>query len=516
MTRLKYDRRDFLRAAGATTALGTLAGCQQRQEATSQPASTAPPNSTDLCFSNATELAALIRARKVSAREVMAAHLAQINRLNPKINAIVSKLDDSQCLALADAADQRVARGDALGPLHGLPIAFKDLQPAIGFPYTQGSPIYKNRMPEQDSVLVERLRTAGAIPIGKTNVPEFGMGSHTYNTVYGTTVNPYDPTKSAGGSSGGAGAALASGMLPIADGSDLGGSLRNPGNFNNVIGMRPTVGTVPIVPNAFPLLGFTVNGPLARTVTDAAYLLSVMAGADSRDPGCYPSDPSVFRRPLDRIFSGTRVAWCPDLGGLPLDPRVRTALEAQRKTFESLGCIVEDAYPDLSDADSIFLTIRGFSFAASYQPLLAEHRKDLKPDAIWNVEYGLALSSTDIARAMMQHGQLLDRVRRFQEKYEFILCAVNQVPPFEATLDWPKAVNGATMANYLEWMKSAWWITVTFRPAISVPAGFTPEGLPIGVQIVGRYRDDLSVLQLAYAFEQATGFGKRRPSIAAS
>jgi amidase len=383
----------------------------------------------------ARDLAALIRSRKISARDVMAAHLEQISRLNPKINAIVAKLDDAQCLALADAADQRAARGDSLGPLHGLPIAFKDLQPAVGFPYTQGSPIFKNRMPDADSVLVERLRTAGAIPIGKTNVPEFGMGSHTYNKVYGTTFNPYDLTKSAGGSSGGAGAALASGMLPIADGSDLGGSLRNPGNFNNVVGMRPTVGLVPIAPNAFPLLGFTVNGPLARTVADAAYLLSVMAGADARDPGCYPSDPSVFGGPLDRSFQGTRVAWCPNLGGLPLDPRVRTVLEAQRKTFESLGCVVEDAWPDLSDADSIFLTIRGFSFAASYGPLLAEHRNELKADVIWNVETGLALSGADIARAMMQHGTLLERMRQFQEKYEFILCAVNQVPPFDATLD---------------------------------------------------------------------------------
>jgi amidase len=513
---LTHDRRDFLKVASAGAAVGTLVGCGDGQEAASVASPDRPASSADLCFMSAMELAALIRARKVSAREVMAAHLERISRLNPKINAIVAKLDDAQCLALADVADQRAAKGETLGPLHGLPIAFKDLQPAVGFPFTQGSTIFKNRMPESDSVLVERLRNAGAIPIGKTNVPEFGMGSHTYNKVYGTTFNPYDLTKSAGGSSGGAGAALASGMLPIADGGDLGGSLRNPGNFNNVVGMRPTVGLVPTAPNAFPLLGFTVNGPLARTVGDAAHLLSVMAGPDSRDPGCYPSDPSVFRRPLGRNFRDVRVAWCPDLGGLPLDARVRSVLDMQRKTFESLGCVVEDACPDLTDADSIFLTIRGFSFAASLQPLLAEHRHEMKPDAIWNVEYGLALSGTDIARAMMQHGQLLDRVRRFQEKYEFILCAVNQVPPFDATLDWPKSVNGITMTNYLEWMKSAWWITVTFCPAISVPAGFTPEGLPVGIQMVGRYRDDFSVLQLAHAFEQASGFGRRRPSIATS
>ena len=517
MEPLAFDRRDFLKLAGAGAALSGVLGCGNNMgTSSSEAALAAPAKADDLCFMTARDLAALIRTRKVSSREVMSAHLARINRLNPKINAIVAKLADEKCLALADAADQRAARGDALPPLHGLPIAIKDLQPAVGFPYTRGSPIYRDFMPEQDSVLVERLRAAGAIVIGKTNTPEFGMGSHTYNKVYGTTFNPYDLTKSAGGSSGGAGAALASGMLPIADGSDLGGSLRNPGNFNNVIGMRPTVGLVPTAPAAFPLLGFTVNGPLARTVADAAYLLSVIAGADPRDPGCYPSDPAVFRGDLERNFRGTRVAWCPDLGGLPLDPRVRAVLDAQRKTFESLGCIVEDACPDLSDADSIFLTIRGFSNAAVLGPLLAQHRNQMKPEAIWNVETGLALTRADVARAMMQHGQLLERMRRFQEKYEFLLCAVNQVPPFDAAIAWPNTVAGVTMANYLEWMKSAYRITVTWRPAISVPAGFTPDGLPVGIQIVGRYREDFALLQMAHAFEQETNFGSRRPAIAVS
>ena len=511
---MKYDRRDFLKAAGGGVAISAAASCAGAGESQQGGAAVAAASSGDLCFTSAKELAALIRARKVSAREVMAAHLDRINRLNPKINAIVAKLDDQACLALADAADQRTARGEELPPLHGLPIAFKDLQPAVGFPYTRGSTIYKDTMPTEDSVLVERLRHAGAIPIGKTNVPEFGMGSHTYNKVYGTTVNPFDQSKSAGGSSGGAGAALATGMLPIADGSDLGGSLRNPGNFNNIIGMRPTVGLVPSAPNPLPLLGFSVNGPLGRTVTDTAFLLSVMAGPDPRDPGCASSDPSVFRGALERSFRGVRIAWCPDLGGLPLDPRVRTVLDAQRKTFEALGCVVEDACPDLSGADSIFLTIRGFRSAAVYGPLLAQFRDQLKPEAVGEIERGLALTSADVSRAMIQHGQLLERVRRFQEKYELVVCAVNQVPPFDATLDWPKTIDGVKMEHYVAWMKSAYWITVTFRPAISVPAGFTPDGLPIGLQIVGRHRADMTVLQMAYAFEQATKIGNRRPSVA--
>jgi amidase len=465
----------------------------------------------DLCFFSARELARLIHHRQISAREVMQAHLDQIHRLNPRLTAIVSLLPDEACLALADAADGCLARGESIGPLHGLPIAFKDLQPAVGFPCTRGSPIFKDDHPVADSVLVERLRAAGVIPIGKTNVPEFGMGSHTYNRVFGTTLNPYDLTKSAGGSSGGAGAALATGMLPIADGSDLGGSLRNPANFNNVVALRPTVGLVPIAPDPLPLLGFGVAGPMARSVSDVAWLLGVMAGADDRDPSCFPSDPSRFQQPLDRDLTGVRVAWCPDLGELPLDPRVRTVLDSQRKTLESLGCVVDEACPEFGNVDAIFLTIRAWRTAAVLGPLLHSHRDQLKPEAVQEIEVGLALSAADVSRAMVQHGELLERIRLFQERYSFLACAVNQVPPFDATLGWPKAIDGVTMDHYVAWMKSAYWISATFRPAISVPAGFTPEGLPVGIQIVGRHRDDLGVLQIAHAFERATGFGRMHP-----
>jgi amidase len=319
------DRREFITAAGAVA--GAIAS------ASSLPA--ASQSADELCFLDATELARLIRTRELSARELMAAHLEQIARVNPTLNAIVAKLDDHECLALADAADRRTASGEPLPPLHGLPTAFKDLQPAVGFKFTRGSPIYKDAMPAEDSVFVERLRRAGVLPIGKTNVPEFGMGSHTYNKVYGTTLNPYDITKSAGGSSGGAGAALATGMLPIADGSDLGGSLRNPGNFNNIVGFRPSVGLTPTWPTSFPLLGFSVNGPLARTVGDVALLMGAMAGPDPRDPSLLPIDPALFRGELERSFRGARVAWCPDLGGLPLDARVRPVLDAQRKVLRT-------------------------------------------------------------------------------------------------------------------------------------------------------------------------------------
>ena len=464
-----------------------------------------------LCFTSARDLAGMIRSREVSAREVMSAFLAQIARLNPPLNAIVAKLDDHACLALADAADRELSSGRPTGVLHGLPIAFKDLEAAVGFPFTKGSPIYKDLRPTEDTVIVERLRRAGTIPIGKTNVPEFGMGSHTYNQVYGTTFNPYDHSKSAGGSSGGAGAALASGMLPLADGSDLGGSLRNPANFNNIVALRPTVGLVPIAPTTLPLVGVSVKGPMARSVSDVAFMLSVMAGADGRDPLTYPSTPSDFLLPLERDWKGVRVAWSPDLGGLPLDRRVRAVLESQRQTLLDLGCIVEEATPDLTDVDEIFLTLRSWANWNTNGALLAEHRSVMKPEAIWDIEAGAQLTGADVARAIIKHGALLERMRVFQEKYEFLLCAVNQVPPFDAGLDWPKSIEGVAMENYVAWMKSTYWISTTCRPALSVPAGFTPEGLPVGIQIVGRHRDDLGVLRLGYAFEQATQVGQRRP-----
>jgi amidase len=465
-------------------------------------------------FTSATELAGLIHSRQISAREVMREHLEQISRVNPVVNAIVSKLPDDACLARADDADQRLARGERVGPLHGLPIAFKDNQPVTGFPCTRGSRIFARDIPLGESVFVSRLRAAGVIPIGKTNIPEFAMGSHTYNAVFGRTLNPYDLTKSAGGSSGGAAVALATGMLPIADGNDLGGSLRNPANFNNLVSLRPTVGLVPTAPDPFPGIGFNVNGPLGRSVADVAFLMSVMAGPDPRDRDCFPSDPAVFTQPLEREFRGTRVAWCLDLGGLPVDPRVRKVIEQQRQTFESLGCTVDDACPDLSGADDIFLTIRGWRAAGILGPLLSEHRHVMKPEAIAEIERGLTIGRDEVERTLVRHHAFLDRLRRFQERYPFIVCVVNQLPPFDAEIDWPKTIDGVPMNTYTDWMKSAYWISTTLCPAISVPAGFTEEGLPVGLQIVGRYQDDFGVLQMAYAFEQATGFGERRPPIA--
>jgi amidase len=470
---------------------------------------------SDLCLRPARELIRLLRARQVSARDVMAAHLDRINRFNPAINAIVAKLSDDDCLALADRADARVASGAEMGPLHGLPIAFKDTEAAVGFVCTQGSPIFRDARPAADSILVERVRRAGAIPIGKTNVPEFAMGSHTYNRVYGTTRNPYDLSKSAGGSTGGGAAAVTAGLLPFADGSDLGGSLRNPASFNNIVGLRPSVGLVPLGPGALPY-GFGVKGPVARTVEDVALVLSVMAGSDPRDPGIYPSDPTEFADVVERDFTGVLVAWSPDLGGLPLDPRTRAVIESTRARVEQLGCHVEEACPDLSEADDVFLTMRRWRSWHTLGPLLLAHAEQMKPEAVQEIEAGARLSGADVAGAMARHVELMTRVWRFQQRFEFLIGAVSQVPPFDAELTWPPEIDGVRMDSYVSWMKSAYLISATWCPAISMPAGFTTDGLPVGVQIVGRYREDRRLLAFARAFEHAAPFGRIRPVLANS
>ena len=457
----------------------------------------------------------MIRRREVSAREVMAAFLSQIARLNPSLNAIVAKLPDERCLELADAADRELASGRTVGPLHGLPIAFKDAEPAAGLVWSNGSPIFKDRVATDDSVLVERLRRAGVLPIGKTNISEFTMGSQTYNRVYGTTRNPWDLTKTAGGSSGGAAAAVAAGMLPLADGSDLGGSLRNPASFNNLVALRPSVGLVPNAPVAFPLIEFLAKGILARSVDDLAFGLTVVAGENARDPRTWPSAADLFSVPFARQVKGLRIAWCPDLGGLPLDRRVKAVLDTQRHTFESLGCIVEDAAPALRAADEVFVTLRAWMSAQTLGPLLQQHRSEMKPEAIWQIEIGQRITAEEVGRAMREHASLLERMRRFFERNQFFVCATSQVPPFEADLTWPRDVDGVPMEHYIAWMRSAYWVSVTLGPAISVPAGFTEDGLPVGVQIVGPSRADRAVLQLASAFEAATGLGARRAPLAA-
>lgn len=468
---------------------------------------------SEICYLTATELARRIRTKEISAQQVMQAHLAQIERLNPKVNAVVTLVAD-RAMDGARAADRAIAKGDKLGPLHGLPIAHKDLVDTEGIRTTKGSRIFTDNVPSQDALIVERLKKAGAITIGKTNTPEFGAGSQTFNEVFGQTLNPYNLSKTCGGSSGGAAVALACGMIPLADGSDTGGSLRNPANFCNVVGFRTSPGRVPVYPRESAWDTITVQGPMARTVQDVALMLSAIAGPDSRSPIAIVESGDKFRQPLDRNFSNVRVAWSRDLGGLPVDPRVTKALDSQRHVFESLGCRVEDAEPDMSDADEIFKVWRAWHYEIAYGELLKEHRELIKETVIWNTEEGLRLTGPQIGRAEVKRTALYQRIRSFMEKYDFLVCPVNQVPPFNVTQQYITEINGVKMDTYIDWMKSCYYITVTNLPAISVPCGFTPEGLPVGMQIVGRHQDEFGVLQLAYAFEQATQFWKSKPFIA--
>jgi amidase len=468
-----------------------------------------PPN--DEVFLPLGELIRRVRARELSSREAVAAHLDQIARVNPKVNAIVTLVAE-QALANADRADHALARGDDVGPLHGIPVAHKDLTPTKGIRTTYGSLVFRDFVPDEDALIVERLSKAGAITIGKTNTPEFGAGSQTFNDVFGETLNPYDTTKTCGGSSGGAAVALACGMVPLAGGSDMGGSLRNPASFCNVVGLRPSPGRVPVWPAKSGWATLNVQGPMARTVQDAALMLSVLAGPDPRSPISINEPGSGFSNSLDRDFRGVVVAWSRDLGGLPVEPGVSAVIEAQRSVFASLGCEIVQGEPDFSDADEVFQTLRAWTFEYLWGHLLDGHQHEMKDTVVWNIERGRQLSGPDVGRAEVLRTALFHRVRTFMEAHEFLVCPVSQALPFPVEQRYVEEINGVKMDTYIDWMKSCYYMTVAGLPAISVPCGFTPEGLPVGVQIVGRYRDELGVLQLAHAFEQATGFWKRRPS----
>ena len=467
--------------------------------------------SEPLYYQSACELAASIKQRDLGVVEVLEACLARIDDVNPKVNAIIT-LCAEQARDTAKALDDRRDGIDSK-PLYGLPIAIKDLVLTQGIRTTFGSPIYKDYVPDLDELVVERLKAAGVIIIGKTNTPEFGAGSQTFNTLFGATRNPYDLNKTCGGSSGGAAVALASGMVPLADGNDLGGSLRNPASFCNVIGFRSTPGRVPSWPKQMSndLLG--VAGPMARSVEDLALMLSVMAGPDPRVPISLPEPGSTFRRSLETDFDGMRIAWSPDLGRYEVDREVVTVLEAQLPVFESLGFAVDRDAPDLSDVDEIFQTLRAWMFSVKFADDYQRHREQFKDTVAWNIEKGFELTAADIAAAELKRTAVIERIARFFERYDYLLCPAAQVPPFPLEQEWVTAINGVEMQTYLDWMGVCYAITVTGCPALSMPAGFTASGLPIGIQIVGPRWKDFDVLQLAYAFESATGFGQRRPSL---
>jgi amidase len=471
------------------------------------------PLPDEIVFSSARELAALLARRELSAVEVMRAFLAQIERVNPQVNAIVTLRPAGDLLGEAAAADSRLAAGAADGALHGLPIAIKDLSLTRGLRTTFGSKLYRNFVPTSDELYVERLRRAGAVIIGKTNTPEFGAGSQTFNALFGATRNPYDLTKTCGGSSGGAAVALACGMLPLADGTDLGGSLRNPASFCNVVGFRPSPGRVPRL-HARPGDTLGVHGPMARSVEDLALLLSVMAGPDTRDASSLPQPGAAFRDVTERDFVGVRIGWSERLGRYPVERPVTAVCNAARSVFAAIGCDVIDGEPDLDGVDELFQTLRAAGYAELLGRDLERGRAELKDTVVWNVERGLELTQQDLERAARIQAALDARVADFFAAHEFLVLPTVQVLPFPVEVEWVRSIAGVQMHTYVDWMATCYAVSCTRLPAISVPCGFSTEGLPVGLQIVGRRGRDLEVLQLARAFEQATQLGKRRPPLA--
>lgn len=497
MPRPLINRREMVQLMGVVSATQALA----------------TPTS-DICFLTAVEMAGLIRRKKLSASEVMAAHLKQIERVNPKVNAIVTLIAE-QARERARKADEAQARGAVLGPLHGLPVVHKDLHDTAGVRTTYGSRIFKDNIPKQDAMIVERIAKAGAISVGKSNTPEFGAGSQTFNEVFGATKNPYDLTKTCGGSSGGGAVSLACGFAPIAEGSDSGGSLRNPPAFCNVVGLRPSPGRVATASQGNAWSTISVQGPMARTVSDVAFLLSVLAGPDPRCPISISEPGSRFAGNLERNFKGARVAWFKNMGGIPFDPRILKVVNAQRKVFESLGCIVEEAEPDWTGAQEGYDTLRAWGYATSQAENVRLHRDLVKDTILWEVERGSKLSSRDVAQALSLRSRAWERMRVFQEQYEYLITPTTQVLPFDVNQPYPTEIEGVKMSTYIEWQKSCILISALENPALSVPCGFTEEGLPVGLQIVGRHRDEWSALELGYAFEQATSkIGRRKPGIA--
>jgi amidase len=465
-----------------------------------------------LCLEPATEIRRVLWGREVSARELLEAHLRVIERTNGVVNAIVT-LTAERALERADEVDRELHRGLPHGPLHGLPIAHKDLAQTAGIRTTFGSPLFADHVPDADALVIERLRRAGAITVGKTNVPEWGAGSTCVNPVFGPTRNPYNVSLTPGGSSGGAAAALACGMVALADGSDMGGSLRNPASFCNVVGFRPSPGRVPNWPAEMAWDTLAVHGPMGRTVSDVALMLSAIAGPDDRSPISLSDPGETFGIPLDPAVNGTRIAWSRRLGELPVEPAVTAVLDGHQHVFRDLGCTVIETEPDFTGAQQAFETLRAWMFAARFGPLLDEHRSQLGDNVVWNTEQGLALTGSDLAQAEFARTRLFERIRVFMSDYDFLVAPVVQTTPFPVSCDHPTSVAGVPMHTYIDWMKSCYYISVVGLPCISVPSGFTPDGLPVGMQIIGRQHDDLGVLRLAHAFEHETEYWRHHPAV---
>ena len=503
------SRRAVVAASGTIAAAGLL-GAGAAVGATTSLSSTIP----DL---TAVDLRHAIASRAVSCREVMTAYLDRITHRNPEFNAIVSQRPPEILLVEADAADVALRRDGPRGPLHGFPQAPKDMASTKDIVTTFGSPIFRANLPKEDSLIVERARRSGAILVGKTNVPEFGIGSQSYNPVFGTTRNAWNRDLTSGGSSGGAAVAVAQRLLPVADGSDFMGSLRNPAGWNNVVGFRPSFGLVPMWPadDVF-YQQYATEGPIGRTVADAALLLSVQAGSDPRMPLSLDGDPARFAGPLARDFKGTRIGFLADLDGyLPMEAGVLDLCTSALRHFRSIGCTIDVVAPgyDMAKAWESWVTLRSLFTGGRLGPLYDDPalRRQLKPEAVWEIEQGRAATSDRIYRAIATRGEWYGRLHALLAKFDYLILPSAQVFAFPASQHWPPEIAGKAMDTYHRWMEVVVPASLANVPTLSVPAGFDARGRAMGLQIIGKYRDDLAVLQIGHAYEQASGFSGVRP-----
>ncbi len=464
----------------------------------------------DIVFQTARAQRTAVVTKQISAVELLQEHLAQIAHTNPKINAIVT-FDPEGALRIAGHIDALIAHAVDMGVLAGLPIVHKDLTEVAGMRFTRGSPIFKDTIGVTDSLIVARLKNAGAVTLGKSNTPEFGAGSQTFNPVFGATNNPHDVTKTAGGSSGGAAAALSCRMVPIADGSDMGGSLRNPAAFCGVVGFRPSPGIVPVNDSWSPL---AVDGPMARTVGDVALMLAALAGVEPHATLTAPADLSALREFDPISLKDKRIAWAQNWGGLSIETDLATVIAAQRQRFVDLGAEVVDACPDFAGVDEAFQTLRALGFETSLGELLDTHPDQLKDTVQWNIRAGRALSGADIARAQRLQSALFVRMKQFMRDFDMVVGPVTQVLPFDVTQPYITHINGVEQKTYVDWMRSCYYITMTLHPALSLPCGFATNGLPVGLQLVGRYRDDVQLLRMAAAIESTIDMNQFIPAIA--
>ncbi len=482
----------------------------------------APARESELTWLSTRELAARIRAREVSAREALVDQLARIDAVDARIHAVVTR-DDERALAAADRADAVAASGAPLGRLHGVPMTHKESTDTAGWRTTKGSPLLADRVPERDALVIARLHAAGVVMSGKTNVPELTAGSHTFNTLFGTTTNPYDPTRSAGGSSGGAAAAIAAGVQASGDGSDMGGSLRTPASFTNLVGLRPTNGRIPHALPSDPWQWLAQSGFMARSVSDVALLMAVASGPADGAPASIQEPGTVFDHP-DLVdpsrhapgsgLEGLRVAVSTDLAGLlPVEPAVRAVVDRVGDALAAAGAHVDDRIPSLVDGDEVFRVQRALDFVADYRDLVRQDPTQVKEAVRWNVDLGMRLTADEIADAREARVRLAAEVEGCFAHHDLLVTTTSQVAPFDASLEFPTAIDGTPMRDYLEWMRASTVVSATGCPAISVPFGVTPDGLPVGVQLVAAPGRDVALLLAAQALEEVAGVVGMRPRL---